>query len=159
MTKDKIKTEGSIWMTIITIRHANTNDLAHIVHHYGPGDDPWDPFDDMIKLQRIPLEGLIIAEIDGKYAGFLYWFVGENPWFDPFVEKYGYITEVQVLENYRGQGVGKKLLVYALEQLKKKPIDAIYTATTEDNIVAKHLYDSNGFRPFSRTVHYKLNLK
>lgn len=73
---------------IVTIRQGTPADLVNVVDHYGPGDTPWDPFGDLVRLQGIPLEGLVIAEIDGEYAGFLYWFMGENPWFDTGTQEF-----------------------------------------------------------------------
>jgi ribosomal protein S18 acetylase RimI-like enzyme len=142
-------------MATISVRRAASSDLTHIVRHYGPGDSPWDPFADLAKLQTIPLEGLIVAEVQGQYAGFLYWFAGENPWFDSRIDRYAHIVEVQVVERYRGQGVGKSLLIYALERIKEKSIAAIYVDTTEGNAVARRLYESAGFHSFSRTIHYR----
>jgi ribosomal protein S18 acetylase RimI-like enzyme len=147
--------QGHKEMATISVRRAVSSDLTHIVRHYGPGDSPWDPFADLAKLQTIPLEGLIVAEVQGQYAGFLYWFAGENPWFDPRIDRYAHIVEVQVVERYRGQGVGKSLLIYALEQITEKSIAAIYVDTTEDTAVARRLYESAGFHPFSRTIHYR----
>jgi len=144
-------------MITVDIRQATPQDLSRVVEHYGPGDTPWDPFGDPSRLQGIPLEGLIVAEAEGEYAGFLYWFVGEKPWFDPHVKTYAHIAEVQVVEGYRGQGVGRKLLSHALARLKENGIAAIYIDTTEDNKVARHLYESAGFRPFSCTIHYRLD--
>lgn len=142
-------------MTKITIRQGTSADVVRVASHYGPGDTPWDPFGDPVKLQTMPLEGLLIAEADGTYAGFLYWFAGENPWFDPGTQEFAYITEVHVLEKYQGQGVGKKLLTYALDQLREKT-KTIYITTTENNMIARHLYENAGFREFSRSIHYKL---
>ena len=138
------------------VRSANTDDLTLVADHYGKGDTPWDPFGDPLKLQGIPLEGFIIAEVDGEYAGFLYWFEGEKPWFDAEVGRYAYIEEVHVLPKYRGQGVGKKLLEGAIDRLEVLPLDAVYIGTTEENSVARHLYESAGFEPFHRTLLYKL---
>lgn len=142
-------------MTSITIRQATPADLRNVVNHYGKCDTPWDPFGDIAKLSTIPIEGLLIAEVDSLYVGFLYWFTGENPWFDPGTKKFAYITEVHILEKYQGQGVGRKLLTHAVEQLKDK-VSPIFISTTEGNAVAKHLYESAGFRPFSRSIHYRL---
>ena len=141
--------------TAISVRQALPADLPRIVSHYGAGDSPWDPFADQARLRGIPLEGLLVAEVGGQYAGFLYWFVNEEPWFDPRVGRYAHITEVQVLENHRGQGIGRRLLAYALGCLKESDIEVVYIDTREDNEVARRLYESAGFRPFSRTVHYK----
>ena len=141
---------------IVTIRQGTPADLANVVTHYGPGDTPWYPFGDLVRLQGIPLEGLVIAEMDGEYAGFLYWFMGENPWFDTGTEKFAYINEIHVVKEYQRQGIGRKLLNYTLEQLKEKNIGPTYISTTERNIVARHLYEDAGFREFSRSIHYKL---
>lgn len=143
-------------MAAIIIRQAAPADLSNVVNHYGSCDTPWDPFGDLSKLSNIPIEGLLIAEIDNQYAGFLYYFAGENPWFDPGTKRYAYITEVHVLEKYQGQSVGRKLLTYAVEQLKGK-VNPVFISTTEGNTVARHLYESAGFRPFSRSIHYKLD--
>ena len=126
-------------MMAINVRQANQVDLTHIVAHYGQSDSPWDPFADLAKLQNIPLDGLIVAEVEGSYAGFLYWFLGEKPWFDSNIERYAYITEVQVLERYQRQGVGRMLMSYALKCLKENNIQAVYIDTTEDNLAAQHL--------------------
>jgi ribosomal protein S18 acetylase RimI-like enzyme len=139
----------------ITIRQGMPADLADIVNHYGPPDTPWDPFGNLERLKGIPLEGLIVAEIDDNYAGFLYWFIGENPWFDPGTKRFAYITDVHILKEHQRQGLGKKLLAYALKQLEGNPVK-IFISTTENNTVARHLYEGVGFREFSRTIHYKL---
>ncbi len=142
-------------MTIL-IRQGTPADLPTIVNHYGINSTPWDPFGNLEKLQEIPLKGLTIAEVDGDYAGFLYWFTGENPWFDPKTNRFAYITELHILEKYQGKGIGKKLLSYALTQLREIPV-TIFISATEDNVIAKHLYENAGFKPFSRSIHYKLD--
>ena len=143
-------------MTEIRVRQAMPSDLIHIVRHYGSGDTPWDPFADLSRLERIPLEGLIVAEVGGQYAGFLYWFVGDRPWFDPRIDRYAHILEVHVAEGYRRRGVGRALLGHALDRLRESGVEAIYVDTTEDNAAARQLYESAGFCPISRTVHYSL---
>ena len=141
--------------TAISVRQARPADLPKIVSHYGAGDSPWDPFADQARLRGVPLQGLLVAEVGGQYAGFLYWFVGEEPWFDPCVRRYAHITEVQVLKNHRGQGIGRRLLAHALGRMRESGIEIVYIDTSEDNEVARRLYESAGFRPFSRTVLYK----
>lgn len=139
-----------------TVRSATTEDLPLVAAHYGKGDTPWDPFGDVSRLEAIPLGGLLVAEVGGEYAGFLYWFEGEKPWFDQDVGRYAHIEEVQVLRKHRGLGVGKRLLATALNRLRASGVDAIYIDTTEDNDVAQRLYEGAGFRPIFGTVHYKL---
>jgi ribosomal protein S18 acetylase RimI-like enzyme len=144
-----------IYMTV-TIRQGNLHDFKDITAHYGPGDSPWDPFGNEERLKRIPLEGLRIAETESNYAGFLYWFIGENPWFDRETKRYAYITELHVVEEYQNRGVGTSLLEYAVDELRTKPV-TVFISTTEGNMIARTLYEKAGFRPFSQTIHYKLS--
>ena len=141
------------------VRSGTQDDLPLIAKHYGRGDTPWDPFGDVAKLREIPLGGFIVAEVDGEYAGFLYWFESERPWFDEGVGRCAQIEEVQVLPRHRGKGVGRKLLVAAMDQLGGLPLDAAYVETTEENDVARHLYETEGFQPLLRTVLYRMTLK
>ncbi len=138
------------------IRSGTQDDLPHIAKHYGRGDTPWDPFGDVEKLKEIPLRGLVVAEVDEEYAGFLYWFEAEQPWFDGSVGRYAHIEEVQVSRKHRGRGVGKRLLTTALNRLSASSVEAIYIETTEGNDVARRLYEGAGFRPIFGTIHYKL---
>ena len=141
----------------VNIRRATADDLPKIVEHTGlSGGTPFYPFADLAKLQNIPLDGLIVAEWQGEYVGFLYWYSGANPEFDESAGKYGYIEEFQVREKYRGQGVGRRLLTYALSQLKEAGVEAVYLRTREGNTQAQNLYESLGFRPYSRHIRYKL---
>ena len=152
----------------IVIHKATAEDLPKIVRHMEPtGKTPLYPFTDLAKLQNIPLDGLIVAEVQGEYAGFLYWYRGEEdawlrqgeaPGDDPAVKNYGNIEEVQVLTAFQRQGVGRKMLGYALEEMKGRGVKEVYLVAREGNTSAQGLYDSVGFRPFSRHIRYKLNL-
>lgn len=138
-------------------RKTGPDDLLKIVEHMKPaGDTPFYPFTDLGRLRRIPHDGLIVAERQSEYAGFLYWYHGERPEFDEPVARYGYIEELQVVEKFRGQGIGRKLLTYALNRMKEAGLEAAYLRTREGNTPTQNLYESLGFRPFSRQIRYKL---
>ena len=139
-----------------TVRPATSDDLPLIANHYRRGDTPWDPFGDVEKLQKIPIRGFAVAEVDREYAGFLYWFEAKKPWFDASVGPYAQIEEVQVLPEFRGQGVGKELLENVLDRLRGLPLDAVYIETTEKNSAARHLYEGAGFQLLHRPLFYKL---
>ncbi len=95
-----------------------------------------------------------MAVVDEEYAGFLYWFLGNRPWFDRNTARYAHILEVQVLPRFRGQGVGRALLNHALDRLGEGSVEAVYIDTTDGNEVARRLYENAGFNPFLRTIHY-----
>ena len=141
-----------------SIRGTTADDLPKIVEQMAPtGSNPLYPFTDLGRLQNIPLDGLIVAEFRGEYAGFLYWFVEENPEFDRSVRKCGYIQELQVLDRFQRQGIGRNLVTYALKQMKENGIEAVFLDTREGNTPAQNLYESLGFRQYSRRIRYKLS--
>ncbi len=147
-------------MAAVVTRGWAPEDLALIARHSGPsGDEPWDPFSDAEALRKVPLDGLIVAEVNDEYAGFLYWFLGRRPWFEQDIDRFGHILEVQVLPRFQGQGVGKALLNHALEQLSAESVEVVYIDTTDDNDVARRLYEGAGFNPFLRTTHYRRKAK
>jgi ribosomal protein S18 acetylase RimI-like enzyme len=142
----------------ITVRRAIQSDLPSIERHYGPLDNIGDPFCDVTKIQEVRFDWLVIVEIAGKYAGFLYWHLGEKPFFASHVGKFAHIREVQVLERFQGQGVGRELTVYALDRLKALGTKDVFLATSETNNTARHLYESLGFTQFRKQIHYTLRI-
>ncbi len=137
----------------ITVRGAIQSDLPSVERHYGPLDNIGDPFCDVTRIQEVRFDWLVIGEIAGKYAGFLYWHLGEKPFFAPNVENFAHIREVQVLEKFQGQGVGRELTVYALDRLKALGTKEVFLATTETNNAARCLYESLGFTQFRKQIH------
>lgn len=86
------------------VRPGTQDDLPLIAKHYGRGDTPWDPFGDVARLRKIPLGGFLVAEVDGEYAGFLYWFETERPWFDESVWQ---CAQIEELQSFPDTGGGK----------------------------------------------------
>ena len=142
----------------ITVRGAIRSDLPSIEHHYGPLDNVGDPFCDVTKIQKVRFDWLAIGEIAGEYAGFLYWHLDEKPFFAPHFENFAHIREVQVLEKFQGQGVGRELTVYALDKLKALGMKDVFLATGETNNTARQLYESLGFTQFRKQIHYALRI-
>jgi ribosomal protein S18 acetylase RimI-like enzyme len=139
------------------IRKARSSDLASIAKLYGAkGDTPLDPFtsEDRLK-QMIDLNDLAIAEVDGFFAGFVYYFVSDHPWFDPGINMYGHILEVHVKEEYQGRGIGTRMLEYVIEDLKKRNARAVYIDTGSNNVKALRVYKKLGFKEFGQTIHLK----
>jgi ribosomal protein S18 acetylase RimI-like enzyme len=142
----------------IVVRRATESDLPNIERQYGPLDDIGDPFCDTSKLTKIRYDHLVVAEVDGIYAGFLYWHIGKKPFFAPRVTRFAHIREVQVVKTFRRQGVGKKLTLSALRRLKALGVRNVFLATSETNRVARRLYESLGFKVYRRPVHYHLRI-
>jgi ribosomal protein S18 acetylase RimI-like enzyme len=146
----------------VKIRKVRPRDLPRIVDCYGRvGDSPTDPFSNVRRLGKLDHSNLLIAERDGQFAGFLYYFVHRKPWFDPSVRRYGFIQELHVLPEFRGLGVGTALLKNALSKMEGRRIRVVYVETGENNSAALHVYRKIGFEDFRRTIMLKrmLNLQ
>jgi ribosomal protein S18 acetylase RimI-like enzyme len=140
----------------ITVRTAQPEDLAAVARQYGAvGETPWDPFISADRLAGLPLEGLLIAEKDGEYAGFLYWFEGRKPWFDKGADRYARLEELHVRPEFQGWGVAQRLVDRFLRDVTERGIPLLYVATDETNSAAQHIYERSGFHPFLRTIHFR----
>jgi ribosomal protein S18 acetylase RimI-like enzyme len=140
----------------VTVRHARIEDLVAVACQYGSnGETPWDPFTDSHRLAEIPLDGLLIAEKDAAYAGFLYWFEGHKPWFDKGADRFARLEELHVLPEFQGWGVAQRLVDRFLEEVTGRGIPLLYVATDETNSAAQLIYERAGFRPFLRTIHFR----
>jgi len=140
------------------IRSSTKDDLESIARHYGPLDNLGDPFCRPGITQNVRLGWLVIAEIGGEYAGFLYWHLGRKPFFAPEVARFAHIREVQVLEKFQGRGVGRKLVDHAIARLRTLAVTDVFLSTAETNDAAKNLYESVGFREFRKQIQYRFAL-
>lgn len=141
-----------------TVRAATASDLPAITGHYAHEDTPWDPFGSVDRLARVPREGLLVAEVDGEYAGFLYWFEGQSPYFRPGLQRFGYLYELHVKEPFRGRGLAKMLVERFISDAQARGIRQLFVDTDENNAAARRLYESYGFRRYRDVVHYELEV-
>ena len=142
----------------VVVRVSTVSDLPNIERQYGKLDNAGDPFCDTSKIRKLRYDRILVAEVEGRYAGFLYWHIGSKPFFAPRVTHFAHIREVQVLKTFRRQGIGKKLTVYALHRMKGLGIRHVFLATNETNKVARQLYESLGFNEYRRQLHYHLRI-
>ncbi|MGQ4912790.1 MAG: GNAT family N-acetyltransferase [Candidatus Thorarchaeota archaeon] len=86
-------------------------------------------------------EVLLVAFLDGEYAGHLT--LQPEEWnASQHVAKLGII----VCKNHRNLGVGRSLMISAEEVAHSRAYFKIVLSTFEDNLAAKHLYTSLGYR-------------
>lgn len=93
--------------------------------------NPWSK-EDLERQIDTQTSHFLVAEMDGKAVGYmgLQIFAGE-----------GYVTNVAVLPEYRGQGIAKALIA---EQMKND-MEFITLEVRESNTPAIHLYKKSGF--------------
>lgn len=93
--------------------------------------NPWSK-EDLERQIDTQTSHFLVAEVDGRAVGYmgLQIFAGE-----------GYVTNVAVLPEYRGQGIAKALIA---EQMKND-MEFITLEVRESNTPAIHLYKKSGF--------------
>jgi len=99
------------------------------------------------------LDGLLIAEWDGKTAGMVQALV------DKFrEEKKGFIQSLAVLPEFRHKGIAKKLVSEAISSLKKRDMQIACAWAQTDRLACVHIYESFGFRCVRGTSLMKASL-
>ncbi len=85
--------------------------------------------------------GMLIAELEGKPVGVVNAFVDRHR-----KEKVGSLRVLGVVPEFRGRGIGRRLLETAIESLKEREIKAIQGWTRECGVACKSLLENMGFK-------------
>jgi ribosomal protein S18 acetylase RimI-like enzyme len=72
--------------------------------------------------------------------------------------KVGWVHNLAVAERARNRGLGRRLLLHALERFRAGGMTVAKIETLEQNPVGRHLYPLLGFREVARQIHYALDL-
>lgn len=95
---------------------------------------------------------LFFLQKDGQIAGML----TVGIYYSPTGGK-AWIEDVVVDESFRGQGLSKLLVGYAIEFVKEKQVPSLMLTSNPKRIAANKLYQSMGFKRKETNV-YKLSL-
>jgi ribosomal protein S18 acetylase RimI-like enzyme len=66
----------------------------------------------------------------------------------------GWIHNLAVTAELRGQGLGRLLIEHALERFRGAGMTVAKIETLEQNPIGRHLYPSLGFREIARQIHF-----
>ena len=100
---------------------------------------------------------ILVAEKEQQVVGYitlLCRFVSDD--IDDGPREYGYITEIFVSADQRGQGIGKALLKRAENELRKESISDLMIGVLASNTPAKAIYLAAGYKEFAITLEKKL---
>jgi ribosomal protein S18 acetylase RimI-like enzyme len=86
---------------------------------------------------------LLIAEVDGERAGFLY-LLDEFPE-EVTGDRQGFIAYMAVDPARRGAGIGASLLAAAEDEARRRALPYMALMVTEENLAARRLYERNGY--------------
>ena len=90
-----------------------------------------------------------VVEENGKIAGFVV--ASREP------TRVGHIITIDVLEDYRRQGAGTRLMNVAEDWARKAGLQLIYLETAEDNLEAQKFYEARGYRKVDKVERYYNN--
>lgn len=92
-------------------------------------------------------EGLFVAEADGEVVGYV------STWIDAEAG-IGNIPNLAIRADWRGRGVGRKLIEYALAHFRRAGCAYAKIETLEQNDVGYAVYMKLGFVEVARQVHF-----
>ena len=132
--------------------------FAELINHYMA--DPMGNATPLSKLQQLrlldgmqkhPSSFVLFALAEGEIVGLTTCFIN----FSTFkVKPYLYIHDVVIEANYRGMGVGKKLVQQCIDIATERKYCKVTLEVREDNGAAKYLYQGLEFRECNPTMHY-----
>ena len=96
-------------------------------------------------------EGIFVLEWEGLIVGYI------TCWCNRLAG-IGNIPNLAVDGNYRGRGLGRRLINHAIEYFRRQGMTHIRIETLDQNTVGKSLYPSLGFEEIARQVHYCMEL-
>ena len=97
---------------------------------------PWSRNAFIKEITENMLAKYIVVEVEGEVAGYAgIWLIMDE----------GHITNIAVAKKYRGQGVGKYLMMGLIDYCKKLGVPNMTLEVRESNIIAQNLYKMYGF--------------
>lgn len=98
-------------------------------------------YDELISGNRI----IFVYQLNGEYIGegALVLETGDPHYTIP--NQRIYLSRLIVKEDYRGQGIGGKIVDHLIENAKQLGFDELSLGVDCDNVVARHLYMKKGF--------------
>ena len=152
----------------INIRKANINDLIHIQNlNNSLFDLEYSNYDSTLKLgwpfekdgeeyfiDRIKNNLIFVAEINGKIVGYLAGSILEEISYS--VETFAELDNMYIDTNYRGYGIGSKLINEFKNYCKNIGIENIKVTAYSENKQAINFYMKNGFQDYNTTLIFKI---
>lgn len=152
----------------IDIRKANMNDLIHIQKlNNSLFDLEYNNYDSTLKLgwpfekdgeeyfiNRIKNNLIFVAEINGKIVGYLAGSILEEISYT--IETFAELDNMCIDTNYRGYGIGSKLIDEFKNYCKNLGIENIKVTAYAQNKQAINFYMKNGFQDYNTTLIFKI---
>ncbi|HLU26651.1 MAG TPA: ribosomal protein S18-alanine N-acetyltransferase [Longimicrobiales bacterium] len=127
------------------IRRVGFEDLPQVMRiEYASYTTPWTEatFRELLRRSDAVILG---AEAEGRLVGYaVFWVVADQ----------GELGNIAVAPDWRGRGVGKKLLEAVIEQARGRAVRELFLEVRVSNEPARRLYETHGFREVGRRKNY-----
>jgi ribosomal protein S18 acetylase RimI-like enzyme len=70
----------------------------------------------------------------------------------------GFIPNLAVRQDERGQGIGRRLIEHALDMFRSAGLELARIETLDQNPIGRHLYPACGFVEVARQIHFAMRL-
>lgn len=134
---------------LVTIREMLETDIDKVLEIEEEAfTTPWSKEAFTMELTKNLLAKYIVAQVDEKivaYGGI--WLILDE----------GHVTNIAVLSEYRGKGIGEKIVKGLIRICTSREIRAITLEVRKSNEVAKNLYKKLGFIEFGIRPKYYLD--
>ena len=97
-------------------------------------------------------DGVFVAETEaGRVVGYVTTRLNS-------VSRIGWIPNLAVDPAHQGRGVGRSLLLHALDYFRRSGMEVAKIETLDQNPIGQALYPSLGFKEVARQIHYAMRL-
>lgn len=96
-------------------------------------------------------QGVFVAESEGRVVGYV------STRLDREAGK-GRIPNLAVAAEFRGQGLGRRLIEHALDYFRREGLEYAVIETMAQNEAGRHLYPACGFHEVARQIHFARRL-
>lgn len=97
-------------------------------------------------------EDCFVVEYDGQVIGYATTRINRT-------NSAGQIPDMAVDENYRGKGIGRKLIEHCLQYFRDQNLRLARIETLDQNPIGRHLYPDLGFQEVARQIFYAMPLE
>ena len=121
------------------IKKANKEDCSKLLELENESfEDPWNMEMILREIEENEFANLYVAKEGEILIGFIdYWILFDQ----------ADIAKIAVKKEYQNQGIGKKLLEFALKKIDEENCIVTRLEVRESNLIAKKLYEKYKFKP------------
>ena len=115
-----------------------------------PGDQTADAYLAWMEKRAADNGAVLIAEINGAFAGFVAgWLEVENHIEEtPDSNRFGYVSDICVLPDFRGRRIASELLEAVELRLRREGVTRVRLCTLAANSAARASYERSGYKAY-----------